>query len=143
MLLESALFDDPFSDGFIWFYGAREYLLISAGPNRRFDSVPWAHNAKGYKNLATGELVKPEGIAFGSMTASEIAGRPASREGVKLDINTIYDPTNGLLSGGDIVFRPFEGDNFLYSYRAKRYLRSPEMIVPKDLRAQFSQYLIE
>lgn len=134
--------EDPFSQvkQIIYLSTLQDYHLISAGPNRRNDLTDFSHGRDGrYFGERVGlEITDEELATHVESTWSQFdPGSYEVRRPLQVrNIDGIYDPTNGLLSDGDVAFHRRGGDNWMFSFPAWAPLNERNLI-KRDLRELF------
>jgi hypothetical protein len=129
-------FADPFASNlYLGYIGTfSDYYLISVGPDGRCDIL-------GFSQFDDGEYrLEGESRKVQDMSKVEVLGRAllTDQDGrsydtkINIDMDKVYDPTNGLLSAGDVVFHRRGGDDFMFSYEGFRQI-SARNFVKKDL----------
>jgi hypothetical protein len=103
-------FVDPFSEkGFFLSYISfeRDFVIISFGPDKRADIFPELLQDE------SGEYHPPKMRDY-TARVEYIKSRIGSLQSFQVDPNLIYDPTNGIISSGDIVFHRKSPKNFFF-----------------------------
>lgn len=139
-LRQGRLQTDPFSMGLYLGYASTntDFALISVGYDLRPDVLGFSQSVSGAYQVQD----QPTTASMGEIRrlGSKVAPESDSwYSGVQVDSRNVYDPTNGLLSRGDVVFRRRNGDDYMFSYEADRLLNKNNF-VKKDLRQTLLPY---
>jgi hypothetical protein len=129
---------DPFSASHFFGYASTptDFILVSVGPDGKpdvlgFEQSTWGRYEIPGANVSTSRDAEKLGRKIVPDTASWGAT-------ITLPVDRVYDPTNGLLSTGDVVFHRREGDNYMFSYEADRPIDMLNFI-PRDLKKELQR----
>lgn len=120
-ILEGEEFRDPFHSHLTLGYASTscDYVLVSRGPDGDSDLFLLALTHLGYEDTFTTSNSLSIAEARSLDIESWYGGNYSPYEStLRIDRTKLYDPTNGALSDGDIVFHRFGGDNLLFSFRS-------------------------
>jgi hypothetical protein len=142
-LRQGEVFRDPFALPLFLGYVStfQDYALVSVGPDGDADLLGFVQRASGEYSVERRE-VPAESFAQeverrGRSLISDQDGRNHSASLV-IDVNALYDPTNGLVSNGDVVFHRRGGDDLLFSFEGFRLLQA-RGFVKRDVEALFER----
>ncbi|MBI5154922.1 hypothetical protein HZA57_06770 [Candidatus Poribacteria bacterium] len=130
------LYRDPFYPNLMLGYVSTysDFLLISVGPDQDLDILPIEQHGSGGLMVPCFTTTDTLQLAVTKACARLYDGPPDKRDSsIMVDSNLLYDPTNGISSGGDIVFHRRGGDNWMFSFQPDLQL-TRKSLVPRDLR---------
>jgi hypothetical protein len=124
-LASGNLLRDPFAEGYLFGYVATEgdFMLISQGPDEDSDVLPFLQSAGGgFEDLSTTSTLTVDWAILRAKTA--LYNAPPSERGNSLvpPVGAFYDPTNGIVSDGDVVLHRWGSGNFLLQVDPKGLL---------------------
>lgn len=125
---------DPFAPGDFLRYVAApaDYILVSVGPDRKPDLSLAGIDTWG--QYGSSPTASRDAIASATAQSRMFVRDPNDwTVQITLDPDKLYDPTNGLLSPGDIVFHKRGGDDWMFSFEAGKSLNRSNLI-KKDLK---------
>ncbi|MDX1972232.1 MAG: hypothetical protein SFY68_06835 [Candidatus Sumerlaeia bacterium] len=121
-------FVDPFSEkGYLLSYISmdRDFVLISFGPDQKPDIFP------GLVQDESGEFHPPK-MRDISTRMEYVESRIGSLQSFQIDPDLIYDPTNGIISSGDIAFHRGKPKNYYFDVYERDFLGLDEKTFRKE-----------
>lgn len=135
MLITEEVFSDPFAPNYYLGYASNQsdYMLISFGPDEDSDILPFTQTSSDYAYAGKlGFIRDPKELVRLGLESVLTTPVLSTATSLKIEPNRVYDPTNGVVSSGDIIFHRRHGDDCLFSFRSEGVL-SRSTLVPKPI----------